>query len=154
MSKIQRFELSKRLLSKVFNASSTPAQKGFVGLLFQQVCVMLSKVNVYSSDKWCVTSLWLQVALGDCNELLDANYEANNLPDGKHSTKGLGQTGPDPRNSITLLVSLITQMYFIQARHWFNCDLLHNNVITLSESGCFLDREQWVHQNKIYSSKH
>uniref|UniRef100_A0A3Q3LC20 Poly [ADP-ribose] polymerase n=1 Tax=Labrus bergylta TaxID=56723 RepID=A0A3Q3LC20_9LABR len=43
-----------------------------------------------------------EVALGDCNELLDADYEAANLPAGKHSTKGLGQTGPDPKNSVTL----------------------------------------------------
>uniref|UniRef100_A0A668ATM8 Poly [ADP-ribose] polymerase n=1 Tax=Myripristis murdjan TaxID=586833 RepID=A0A668ATM8_9TELE len=43
-----------------------------------------------------------EVALGDCNELLDADYEANKLPAGKHSTKGLGQTGPDPTNSVTL----------------------------------------------------
>lgn len=48
--------------------------------------------------------VWLQVALGDSNELLDADYKANNLPDGKHSTKGLGQTGPDPKNSLTLWV--------------------------------------------------
>ncbi|CAJ1072839.1 poly polymerase 2 isoform X2 [Chelmon rostratus] [Xyrichtys novacula] len=48
--------------------------------------------------------LLCEVALGDCNELLDADYEANNLPAGKHSTKGLGQTGPDPKNSVTLLV--------------------------------------------------
>lgn len=46
--------------------------------------------------------LLCEVALGDCNELLDADYEANKLPSGKHSTKGLGQTGPDPKNSITL----------------------------------------------------
>ncbi len=46
--------------------------------------------------------VWLQVALGDCNELLDADYEANNLPAGKHSTKGLGRTAPDPKNSVTL----------------------------------------------------
>lgn len=46
--------------------------------------------------------LLCEVALGDCNELLDADYQANNLPSGKHSTKGLGQTGPDPRNSVTL----------------------------------------------------
>ncbi|KAI3374250.1 hypothetical protein L3Q82_006100 [Scortum barcoo] len=43
-----------------------------------------------------------EVALGDCNELLDADYDANNLPAGKHSTKGLGQTGPDPKNAVTL----------------------------------------------------
>ena len=45
-----------------------------------------------------------QVALGDCNELLDADYEAQKLPEGKHSTKGMGQTGPDPKNAVTLLV--------------------------------------------------
>ncbi|XP_066537171.1 poly [ADP-ribose] polymerase 2 [Hoplias malabaricus] len=43
-----------------------------------------------------------EVALGDCNELLDANYDADKLPSGKHSTKGLGQTAPDPKNSVTL----------------------------------------------------
>lgn len=46
--------------------------------------------------------LLCEVALGDSNELLDADYEANNLPAGKHSTKGLGQTGPDPKNFVTL----------------------------------------------------
>ncbi|KAM9789662.1 poly [ADP-ribose] polymerase 2 [Neosynchiropus ocellatus] len=46
--------------------------------------------------------LLCEVALGDANELLDANYEANNLPAGKHSTKGVGQTGPDPANAVTL----------------------------------------------------
>lgn len=46
--------------------------------------------------------LLCEVALGESNELLDADYEANNLPAGKHSTKGLGQTGPDPKNSVTL----------------------------------------------------
>lgn len=46
--------------------------------------------------------LLCEVALGDCNELFDADYEANNLPSGKHSTKGLGRTGPNPKNAITL----------------------------------------------------
>ncbi|XP_068604576.1 poly [ADP-ribose] polymerase 2 [Brachionichthys hirsutus] len=46
--------------------------------------------------------LLCEVALGDCNELLGADYEANKLPAGKHSTKGLGQTGPDPKNAVTL----------------------------------------------------
>uniref|UniRef100_A0AAV2JNQ0 Poly [ADP-ribose] polymerase n=1 Tax=Knipowitschia caucasica TaxID=637954 RepID=A0AAV2JNQ0_KNICA len=46
--------------------------------------------------------LLCEVALGDANDLLDANYEADKLPPGKHSTKGLGQTGPDPRNAVTL----------------------------------------------------
>ncbi|XP_041849099.1 poly [ADP-ribose] polymerase 2 isoform X2 [Melanotaenia boesemani] len=46
--------------------------------------------------------LLCEVALGDSNELLDADYEASNLPAGKHSTKGLGQTGPDLKNSVML----------------------------------------------------
>ncbi|XP_007241737.2 poly [ADP-ribose] polymerase 2 isoform X2 [Astyanax mexicanus] len=46
--------------------------------------------------------LLCEVALGDCNEMLDANYDADRLPSGKHSTKGLGQTGPDPKNFVTL----------------------------------------------------
>lgn len=46
--------------------------------------------------------LLCEVALGDCNELLDADYEAHKLPAGKHSTKGVGQTGPDPKNAVTL----------------------------------------------------
>ncbi|XP_051943359.1 poly [ADP-ribose] polymerase 2 isoform X2 [Hippocampus zosterae] len=46
--------------------------------------------------------LLCEVALGDSNELLDADYNANNLPAGKHSTKGIGRTGPDPQNFVTL----------------------------------------------------
>ncbi|XP_076149817.1 poly [ADP-ribose] polymerase 2 [Alosa pseudoharengus] len=43
-----------------------------------------------------------EVALGDCNEFLAADYNASSLPAGKHSTKGLGQTAPDPKNFVTL----------------------------------------------------
>lgn len=43
-----------------------------------------------------------EVALGDSNELLDADYNADQLPSGKHSTKGLGQTAPDPKKSVSL----------------------------------------------------
>ncbi|KAL2097172.1 hypothetical protein ACEWY4_006379 [Coilia grayii] len=43
-----------------------------------------------------------EVALGDSNELLAADYNANRLPPGKHSTKGLGQTSPDPKNYVTM----------------------------------------------------
>lgn len=35
-----------------------------------------------------------QVALGECNEKMHADYLASNLPDGKHSTKGVGKTAP------------------------------------------------------------
>lgn len=46
--------------------------------------------------------LLCEVALGDSNQLLHANYGADTLPAGKHSTMGMGRTGPDPKNSVTL----------------------------------------------------
>ncbi|TVU20949.1 hypothetical protein EJB05_30555 [Eragrostis curvula] len=39
--------------------------------------------------------LLCEVALGDMNELIYANYKADNLPKGKLSTKGVGRTAPD-----------------------------------------------------------
>lgn len=36
------------------------------------------------------------------NEKLHADYYASNLPPGKHSTKGVGRTGPRPENAVTL----------------------------------------------------
>lgn len=44
----------------------------------------------------------MQVALGECQELLEANAEARKLPPGKHSTKGLGKLAPAPANSVML----------------------------------------------------
>lgn len=44
----------------------------------------------------------LQVALGQCNELLEANPKAEGLLQGKHSTKGLGKMAPDPAHFVTL----------------------------------------------------
>lgn len=44
----------------------------------------------------------LQVALGECAELLEANPEGEKLPPGKHSTKGLGKLAPAPGNSTVL----------------------------------------------------
>ncbi|XP_008267517.3 poly [ADP-ribose] polymerase 2 isoform X2 [Oryctolagus cuniculus] len=43
-----------------------------------------------------------EVALGHCNELLEANPKAEGLLQGKHSTKGLGKMAPNPTSSITL----------------------------------------------------
>ncbi|XP_041092813.1 poly [ADP-ribose] polymerase 2 [Polyodon spathula] len=43
-----------------------------------------------------------EVALGHCNELLAADYDADKLLNGKHSTKGLGKMAPNPANYIML----------------------------------------------------
>eukprot|EP00455_Lapot_gusevi_P051807 TRINITY_DN7810_c0_g1_i2.p1 TRINITY_DN7810_c0_g1~~TRINITY_DN7810_c0_g1_i2.p1 ORF type:complete len:115 (-),score=45.28 TRINITY_DN7810_c0_g1_i2:70-387(-) len=40
--------------------------------------------------------LLCEVALGDTNDLLQADFNASNLPPGKHSTKGVGSYQPDP----------------------------------------------------------
>lgn len=48
------------------------------------------------------TSFALQVALGQSNELLEANPVAEALLQGKHSTKGLGRMAPSPASFITL----------------------------------------------------
>uniref|UniRef100_A0A0M3K9K2 Poly [ADP-ribose] polymerase n=1 Tax=Anisakis simplex TaxID=6269 RepID=A0A0M3K9K2_ANISI len=43
-----------------------------------------------------------EVALGNVNELWAADYNADKLPPGKHSVKGMGSVGPDPSGAITL----------------------------------------------------
>lgn len=43
-----------------------------------------------------------EVALGQCNELLEANPEAEGLLQDRHSTKGLGKMAPNPASFITL----------------------------------------------------
>lgn len=47
-------------------------------------------------------SFVLKVALGQCNELLEANPKAEGLLQGKHSTKGLGKMAPNPTHFVTL----------------------------------------------------
>ena len=46
--------------------------------------------------------LLCQVALGNVNELTHADFNASRLPQGKHSTKGVGRTQPDPADTVTL----------------------------------------------------
>lgn len=46
--------------------------------------------------------LLCEVALGKCNELLQANYHADQLPKDCLSTHGLGKTAPDPAGMKTL----------------------------------------------------
>lgn len=51
-----------------------------------------------------------EVSLGEPKELLNADYNADQLPKGKHSTKGLGKTAPDPKNYTTLTDGTIVPM--------------------------------------------
>lgn len=43
-----------------------------------------------------------EVSLGNCNELTQADYNADKLPKGKMSTKGIGRSQPDKSEWITL----------------------------------------------------
>ena len=54
--------------------------------------------------------LLCEVALGDSNDLLDADYEASDLPKGKHSVKGLGRVIPDPANETTMEDGVVVPM--------------------------------------------
>ena len=47
----------------------------------------------------------LQVSLGNVNKLLNADYNADRLPTGKHSVQGVGAIAPDPSKSFTMYVS-------------------------------------------------
>jgi len=46
--------------------------------------------------------LLCEVALGDPNELTQADYNADRLPPGRHSTKGVGRTQPDPAETVVM----------------------------------------------------
>uniref|UniRef100_O50017 Poly [ADP-ribose] polymerase 2 n=1 Tax=Zea mays TaxID=4577 RepID=PARP2_MAIZE len=59
---------------------------------------MFSKsANYCYASEACRSGVLLlcEVALGDMNELLNADYDANNLPKGKLRSKGVGQTAPN-----------------------------------------------------------
>ena len=46
--------------------------------------------------------LLCQVALGNVSEKTNSDYNADKLQPGKHSTKGVGRTQPDPAETVTL----------------------------------------------------
>ncbi|XP_038976039.1 poly [ADP-ribose] polymerase 2-like isoform X2 [Phoenix dactylifera] len=54
--------------------------------------------------------LLCEVALGDMAELLNANYNADRLPEGKLSTKGVGGTAPDMSEFETLEDGLVVPL--------------------------------------------
>ncbi|TYK18137.1 poly [Cucumis melo var. makuwa] len=66
---------------------------------------MFSKSANYcyaSKDAAAGVLLLCEVALGDMVELLDADYNADKLPEGKLSTKGVGRTEPNHSEAMTL----------------------------------------------------
>ncbi|KAH9786471.1 poly (ADP-ribose) polymerase 2 [Citrus sinensis] len=76
--------------------------------------------------------LLCEVALGDMSELLYANYDADKLPDGKLSTKGVGQTAPDPLEAETLEDGVIVPLGKPKEQLNSKGHLLYNEYIVYS----------------------
>ncbi|KAL5701309.1 NAD(+) ADP-ribosyltransferase [Ranunculus cassubicifolius] len=79
-----------------------PAEAPSTGYMFGKgvyFADMFSKsANYCYSSQSCSSGVLLlcEVALGDVAEYTNANYDADKLPNGKLSTKGVGTTAPDP----------------------------------------------------------
>ncbi|XP_069616674.1 poly [ADP-ribose] polymerase 2 [Ranitomeya imitator] len=70
------------------------------GIYFADVSSKSANYCFTTRDKNVGIILLSEVALGKCNELLAADYDAQKKLKGKHSTKGLGRSVPDPKKSI------------------------------------------------------
>ena len=68
----------------------------------------------------------LQVTLGKCHELLDANADAHKLPSGYHSVKGLGKLAPNSADNRILYVYVFHTFSIVVA-------LLHVTYITYDQ---------------------
>ncbi|XP_078489741.1 poly [ADP-ribose] polymerase 2-like [Ciona intestinalis] len=85
-----------------------PPEAPVTGYMFGKGVYFADMVS--KSANYCWTSqrqpigflLLCEVALGNCNELTSGDYHADKLPKGKHSTKGIGGTEPNPKQAVTL----------------------------------------------------
>ena len=73
--------------------------------------------------------LLCEVALGDMNEKLHADYYAGNLPPGKNSTKGVGRTAPNPDNAVKMSDGVVIPMGPGQNTNVLGCSLQYNEFI-------------------------
>ncbi|XP_065908564.1 poly [ADP-ribose] polymerase 2-like isoform X2 [Dysidea avara] len=72
------------------------------GIYFADMCSKSANYCFATRAKNEGLVLLSEVSLGHSNNLLAADYSADKLPRGKHSTKGLGRIEPDPSQSHTL----------------------------------------------------
>ena len=85
-----------------------PPEAPTVGYMFGKGIYFADMVS--KSANYCFASLrqpvgfllLCEVALGNCVEKMHADYDGDNLPKGKHSTKGVGKTQPNPDTMVTL----------------------------------------------------
>merc|ERR1719229_828085 len=84
-----------------------PPEAPVTGYMFGKGVYFADMVS--KSANYCFTNrskntglmLLAEVALGDMNKLLQADYHADQLPAGKQSTKGCGKTAPDGAQNAT-----------------------------------------------------
>ncbi|KAI3682761.1 hypothetical protein L1987_82991 [Smallanthus sonchifolius] len=74
--------------------------------------------------------LLCEVALGEMAELLTANYDADKLPQGKLSTKGVGATAPDMSEIETLDDGVVVPLGRPKKQLSSKASLLYNEYIT------------------------
>lgn len=84
-----------------------PPEAPVTGYMFGKGVYFADMVS--KSANYCTTNnemegciLLCEVAIGKPRELYQSDYYASNLPNGYHSTKGVGGTHPDPSKTITL----------------------------------------------------
>jgi poly [ADP-ribose] polymerase len=85
-----------------------PPEAPVTGYMFGKGVYFADMVS--KSANYCFTNptnntglmILCEVALGNCNDKLQADYYAANLPPNKHSTKGLGKNIPDPSHTKTI----------------------------------------------------
>ncbi|KAF0912017.1 hypothetical protein E2562_012823 [Oryza meyeriana var. granulata] len=70
-----------------------------------------------------------QVALGEMNELLNGDHDANNMPKGKLSTKGVGQTTPNIAESKIIDDGVVVPLGIPKAEPSRRGSLLYNEYI-------------------------
>jgi poly [ADP-ribose] polymerase len=73
--------------------------------------------------------LLCEVALGDMVELRESDYHADNLPTGKLSTKGVGQTAPDPSEFCSLPDGVVVPLGTPKMQSATRASLLYNEFI-------------------------
>ncbi|XP_047132029.1 poly [ADP-ribose] polymerase 2 isoform X1 [Hydra vulgaris] len=74
--------------------------------------------------------LLCEVSLGKTRELLDADYNADKLPDGYHSTKGLGKVACSDKDYITLPDGLIVPVGVLsEVKNMKNSTLNYNEYV-------------------------
>ena len=93
--------------------------------------VSSKSANYCHATRSCPYGLLLlcEVSLGTVNELRDADYDANKLPKGKKSAKGLGKIISDPENHERLEDGTLVPLGPVEEKEGFESSLLYNEYI-------------------------